>query len=610
MDTSSLTAALFVSSERLGWEFVDPGEPSPSPLLQSFPLLHEPRPPLGAHTATHRSPPRASLSKVELTRRGWILGGVTAACALVAVFAPGVLLIPVVLGCFLFLPWLRAQMGTESPHEWWERERSAARWRYDQDYAAWRRAIADHDQRERTRILEANVWYPVGADSAADRIDVVGGVPDGWRHLLVTFGATVLSRRAPLLLLDMTRERIADGLMELAADVAVREFELPRDGQSVDLLIDLTADEVAEVMAEAVASLRGTPDPVLRAVDADVLRVVARRLGGNFTALRLAAGVRVLERTYEGTDLTGEEVTALTRQVDVVGSGEKVQDQLRFLRLALGFLSDTGEAKGAPSSLEDLWREGGLVVVATDDPSPTRKDFTERVLFQSLLHRMRNRDFDASGQVLVVVGADHLGAASLEAMAKQARSRGVRLVYFFEHLRDDTLRLLGTAHSASVLMRLGNAGEAAAAAEYIGRDYSFKLAQITRQMGVTDTVGGGENTGTSTTLGTTEQSGSGRSGFSHSSSRSTSVSESITKSSQQMSNWSRAESFTRGTTDQRVYEFDVEPRAIQSLPASAFVLVGGGAKRAVIADCNPAIAMLEGVADGRAVSTTTTGTWA
>ena len=147
-----------------------------------------------------------------------------------------------------------------------------------------------------------------------------------------------------------------------------------------------------------------------------------------------------------------------------------------------------------------------------------------------------------------------------------------------------------------MIMRLGHAAEAAAAAEYIGRGYSFKLSQITRQLGSTDTVGGGDSWGTATTTGWGQQSTSSPDGGSSG----TSYSESISESFQKMSNWSRAESVSESTTHQRVYEFAVEPQTVQTLPVTAFILVEGGTqgRRASIADCNPAIAMLDRVAGG------------
>jgi hypothetical protein len=213
------------------------------------------------------------------------------------------------------------------------------------------------------------------------------------------------------------------------------------------------------------------------------------------------------------------------------------------------------------------------------------------------MQRLRDPRVDVTGRVLVVAGADHLGAAPLEAMAKLARTRGLRLVYFFEHLRDSSQQLLGGGHSATMIMRLGHPTEAATAAEYIGRGYTFKIAQITQQHGFTDTTGGGENWGESRSESanwSVNASGSDALSIASNMSRQSSVSQTSGTST----SWSHATSTTDGTTNQRVYEFAVEPQSIQTLPVTAFLLVEGvGQKRrAVVADANPEIATLDRVA--------------
>jgi hypothetical protein len=62
-------------------------------------------------------------------------------------------------------------------------------------------------------------------------------------------------------------------------------------------------------------------------------------------------------------------------------------------------------------------------------------------------------------------------------------------------------------------------------------------------------------------------------------------------------NWSVAASVTHGETDQRVYEFTVEPTEIQALAPTAFILVEstGRGRRVVLGDCNPGIVTLDRV---------------
>jgi hypothetical protein len=204
-------------------------------------------------------------------------------------------------------------------------------------------------------------------------------------------------------------------------------------------------------------------------------------------------------------------------------------------------------------------------------------------------------------RALILVGADRMGEKALEDMASQASRLGVRLVVMFEHLRDETLRLVGAATSATAYMRIGNGPEANAAAEQIGRQHRFKISQLTRQFGETDTIGGGTSVGLTETRGDSHSLSNTKSGvMSGSSTDGTTFSSSVAESAQKMTNWSKATSFQQGETEQLTYDFIVEQTQLQTLPSTAFILVEGqyGRDRAVLGDCNVAIALADGVADG------------
>lgn len=579
---------LCVPYERWGWEYVDPGAPQPSPLLNQQPVFYEPPRP-----ALEPTRPRSTGKRVAVFAVLCLFGLPMAA------ISPAFLLILGVVAAAMFLPGIFESNRSVSANRAWHARRQQAQDTFDNQIAQWSQAIANHDEAERRRLRTADLWHPLSLRSPSDRVDVVGGVPEGWRQMLITFGATVGARQQPLLVLDLTQESIADGLTELAAGMwTTQHFQLPQDGHRLDVLAGLTPDEVAEIVAEAAETMRGTSDPALRATDEDLLRAVASQLDGQVTTGRLAAGFRVLQRTYDGDDLSGQEMTRLTRQIDLIGSGERVQDQIRFLRVALDLLTNGATtAHTAQADVLTLWRSNPITVITTTSPHATKKDFTDRALFHSTLQRLRDPSVAVANQVLVIAGADHLGATALEAMTKLARARGVRLVYFFERLRDNVERLVGSGHSATMIMRLGHAAEASAAAEYIGRGYSFKIAQYTKQNGTTDSAGGSNSWGTTMSQSWGQNAGVGASGETLNSSFGNSYNYSTGQSSEQGTNWSFARSVTVGTTDQRVYEFDIEPQTIQSLPITAFVLVegDGSRRRAALADASPGIAALDRV---------------
>lgn len=186
---------------------------------------------------------------------------------------------------------------------------------------------------------------------------------------------------------------------------------------------------------------------------------------------------------------------------------------------------------------------------------------------------------------------------TLEALTRQARCAGVRLVLLLERLRGEIQQLLGSSDSAAIVMRLGNAQEATAAAEFIGRGHTFVLNQVTHQAGKTSTEGTGHTWGASdtTSQGTTRGTSWGSGARSRSTSKS--LTESWSRTWQDSVNQSVADSTTEGTTVSRVYEYTVEPTAIQSLPPTAFMLIEAGAsgRRVIAADCNPGIVLMDRV---------------
>jgi hypothetical protein len=224
--------------------------------------------------------------------------------------------------------------------------------------------------------------------------------------------------------------------------------------------------------------------------------------------------------------------------------------------------------------------------------------------------RTRRRSRPGTDTVLIVAGADHLGRDSLEELARQAHRADTRLVLLLQRLRGDTHELLGGSDSAAMLMRLGNAREAATAAEFIGRGHRFVLSQMTEQVGRTFTAGTTTSHGGQESFSDSESGGVGMGVsmgsigdipmpmVSGSANRTDTFTTSRARTWQDTVSSSTADSITSGTTLDRVYEFTVEPTAIQALPATAFVLVepAPGGRRVVMADCNPGISLLDRVA--------------
>jgi hypothetical protein len=573
-----------------------------SPVLQQRPVWREP-----AVSARYVAPPGNSAG--QRGQIGWRLAvfiPLTLLFLALATQAAWLLLIPVVVGCALFLPMATAG-GARSAQGNAQMIRQAEWAKYQQATTQWKADLGRHERAEEERRASAPVWYPLQVTSGARRIDVLGGTGDGWASLLTTLGSSVLAGGDGILLLDFSREEAGGGLAEVASEhgLGTRKLELPAALSSLDLLSGLNQEECAEVLADAVSTLRpAAAEADVRAMHAAFLGAVTGRLAGNVTFVRVSAGLRVLQRRYDGdvepAPLTADEVRALTSYVDMAGATERAQAELGFLCDMLELLAYERDGE-IQARMGEWWRAESVTVITTDDLNERRKDLMDRILVQVVLQHLRKRRLGDGRGVLMVAGTDHLGAMSLEALTRQARMSGTRLVLFFEHLRGDAVQLLGGSDSAAILMRLGNAQEAAAAAEFIGRSHRFVQSQLTRQVGETTTtssgVSGGGQSGMATTIGQARGHNQGPGGGSRHFSSHMSVTDSRMHTWSETKNWSAAASVTHGETDQRVYEFAVEPTEIQALAPTAFILVEStrNGRRAVLGDCNPGIVTLDRV---------------
>lgn len=617
-----LADRLFVPQERCGWEFVPPASTSLD--LGSEPVLVEPEQPDVSELEQLRQKGKRKLVKRAL---------ISAVVWFMVLFSQNGTLVFWVLVAGVVWSWgwpvLWPGYKIKAARRKWRAARDQAQARHRAECAE---RESRHQAHERVQLEQAAtlpLWYPVPLESRPSRLDVFGGTGDGWASLVTTLGCGLLETGARVLVLDVSEQQVGEALAAYAAPrgTPVTQLDLPQELSSLDVLGDLSAEAVAEVIAEAVSSMRPAGEGSdLRALDAEVVEVVAKRLDGQVSFDRLAAGIKVLRRVYDPYDgegpLSATEITRLNGCVDLVGQTERVQQEMQFLTGQLELLA---QQQPLPADPSPVWPNTGLTVLSTDGTHARRKDFTDRVIFHRLVHDLRSRRTGRDGDVLVVAGADHLGRESLEALVRQARICRVRLVLLLEHLRGDLESILGGGDSAAVLMRMGNTAEAEAAAKFIGRDHTFVLSQLTEQTGQTLTEGTAYSTGEqestahtrgrALTLGTQIQRGSAMNkqdakelfsspsqrSTSSGSSRSISYNSSITQTRaqtwQDTVNRSQATTTNEGATYARTYDFTIEPTTLQSLAATAFFLVetGPSGRRVVCGDCNPGIAMLDRV---------------
>lgn len=566
---------MFSGQERWGWEYAEPAAPRPHPRVGSAPAWPAPDWTPLARQAESRSAVAGPIK--------WFLlcSPIPFLCVPYGIVVSGLMwVVALCLTCAYLVhthPLSQVRRSLESIHrESAEQHRKAL--------ALWQRDIAAHDMAERRRVEMSPGWFPVRLTSTPGRVDVIGGTGNGWASLLTTVAGPLLTNGQAIVVADFSQQAVGRELAWLAAShgISVNRSDLPGQLSHADLGQGFSPAELAESLAAAISTMRPSDaDISLRHTDVELLRTVLDCLEGPFTAARPAVGLTVLLRGGDGDStrtLSDRENIALSSAIDDVGKSERVQEELRFLRGMLDLLSQAEAARAPVPDPTNWWRAGQLTFLVCDDFVERRKDLTDRIVFHRLLHHLRKGRLAGGSGLLVVVGADHLGRDALESMARHARTAGVRLVVFLEHLREDIQDTVGGSDSATVLMRLGNSREAAAAAAYIGHEYKFLVNQVTQQSGSTVTDGRsssyGEQAGSTHTIGTGLDSSS---------------STSLSKSWQDSTNTSLALSTTAGSTASRLYEFTVEPTQLQTMPATAFLLVEGAAhgRRVVHGDGSP-----------------------
>ncbi|MCX4094586.1 hypothetical protein [Nocardia sp. alder85J] len=611
-----LAGKLFAPVERWGWEYLSPPPPVPCPV--PAPVWIEPG-----------IPDREKLANLYYASKyAWqyLVAGaafvlpITAGAAAVSLYAAPVVLLGGMAASFGIYGLKRGRY-TSAVREL-DAFRDNAIAQFQQRQQEWKSMVAAHDQRERQRVAATPVWFPVRPETQPRRIEVFGGTPEGWRGLVATLGAGQLASGGHVLVVDFTEEHVATDLAGLAASqrCPVHIVDLPgtsRRFNSVhpagtrivsvdDLLVGLSADEVADLVSEAVHSARsgeseaklgkysGSVD--LRNLDARLVRMVCERLDGSATFARIEAGLLVLSRLYRrGGDavLSDAELARLNAIADDVGTTERVTGELQTLTELAGSLArNIGQSarRGYLGERLMLWPNAGISVLATASPRNRQKDLLDRIVFQSVLHELRERNFadrnatrdlrSVGADTLIVVGADHMGLEGLEDLSTHTRRAGLRLVLIIEHLREELRPLLGGADSAAIFMQLKNVTEATAAADYIGKAHKFVVSTYGQNASYTKTDGQGTNE----SFGQNSGWGTGK-------------------------NFSEAAAQGVSQTEARVHEYRVEPTAIQELPSTRFIMIEHGhewfdplgnkayGQGMVVADCNPAIVLEDRVTD-------------
>lgn len=438
---------------------------------------------------------------------------------------------------------------------------------------------------EQEELLEATAeWTPVGV-APQPRIDVFGGTLRSWCGLLTTFLTSVVHPGRAVIAIDLTTAEIVEEARHLCslAQRSTQVVPLPDAASLHQLLRDVDGGAFADILVDLVHGSSGAERGEDRVLDARILRSICGALEPHVTPGRVQHAIRELLGEPVSDPVLGdaerERVTSSLFSEEFI---QQTHGRFRVLEAYVSQLNGDGEA-GEASDVATA----SLQCVVLSRRGEATADLYANLAIQWVTREVQRRPV----QTVVVAGADRVPLPLLERLSQRCEEGHVQLVVLFQHLRDDVTRFVGGGRAAG-FMRLGNHLEAEAAANFIGRGHRFVLSQVTRSHG-------------------------GQSGESTSRQRGTGSSTSVqlvpgglmdlligpgatARNEGYSTSWGSSLGFTEGTnwnvaeSQQRVYEYQVEPVQLQGLPDYAMLLVTPEAAGARIrsVECSPDIATL------------------
>jgi hypothetical protein len=509
--------------------------------------------------------------------------------------------------------------------------RLAARHRdHASQYRAWQRRKVIFDRQPS--------WFTVPLPVGIDRLDVAGGTLAGWSALLTTLAASRLSAGGEVTVVDLTEGAVAADLVQLARRSGLRPlvWVLPADLPRLDLGADFGPAALADVLALAAGAGPGDREAAPHATDCALLERVLGVLGPPGGIAALTAALRVLADVGDPrADLRAGLLTAaeLDRIGTLFGRGgtERVVIERAWalesrLRVLDALAADPVRLAPSPLRVAALDRRSGVI------GNRTLGTYLVATLTAMLRQAPAGRPWR---HALCLFGAERLGGDVIDRLADACEISRTGLVVGYRSIPATVRERLGRGNAAIAFMRLGNGDDAKAASELIGTEHRFVVGQLTDTVGAsvsdtwgdsyTSTVGTADSIADSMSVsrGRGGSTGRGRSysggfapfgGFSSSTSGDSNYSTSeqgsvsLTEGINTGTSWglslSRAlgENASLGRTAQRSREFIVEADELQRLPLSAAIISYPAAtgRTVLLADTNPAIVTLPGVADGTA----------
>jgi len=417
------------------------------------------------------------------------------------------------------------------------RRRAAGRLRAENEQQARKHAaeLAVHEEgrarwaeSEAERIATAPRWLQVAAHEDISRFDVFGGTGPGRQNMVTGLGWELLKQRA-VIVLDLTQDRVADGLLTAAAraGISFQDYELPLDLGETPLLAGLSGEQVASLIVEVVHADDASATAAGRATDLMILKKIVGVLGADVSMGRLHAALTVLlgdapspGNTSPGSPSPGAAVPASAELAEgeqvslgvLFGNGFRRQVTGNLVRLAA--VVEPLTALGADAAPRQPARLTCLSLA--EGPRDVTADLTAALVVQWVTRAISVEGGvagDGSGPAVILAGADEQSTRHLGRLTAVCERYDIPLVRAFSRLTEESARHLDTRHTA--FMRLATRPEALRAAEHIGLERRFVAGRFahrhsvsrsrTRTTGesVTHTTGRTEGEATTHTTGTT-----------------------------------------------------------------------------------------------------------
>lgn len=360
----------------------------------------------------------------------------------------------------------------------------------------WSQDIAAFEEGELDRWLRSPDWFPVRPSRQQTLTCVFGGSDVGWKAFTTTLGDSLLGMGQRLEILNLSTRRPAEWLTALSTHKGrtVDERTLPSEHDNVNLLEGVDWEALVNRIVEALDNTNrdhsadqgpgGTfqERQAYRARLREVCKVL--RPDGPVSISRLHDALQVVlgeeVNLSASSPLTNTEKADLARLIsedrkqhtDIVERVQQLSDTLSSL-VWIDPLPGTNVQSVADSQLRVV--QVGEVVERLDN------EIAVQMLFQLLLRTVQLRN--APADVIVIAGADRVGHHALESLHSYAEQHHLRVILLFDHLRKDSLHLLGTGGACAAFMALGNATEAKEASTFIGQEHKWVVNSLTKTRG-------------------------------------------------------------------------------------------------------------------------------